>query len=58
VRLADPGRPEQDHIARVVEEAQRLELADLALVNAGLKAEVELVEGLLVGQVGEAHAGA
>ena len=34
-------------------EAQSAQFADLALVDGGLEAEVELVEGLDVGQMGQ-----
>lgn len=46
VRLAHAWWTEEDHVAAIVEEAQRLHLAYLALVDTGLESEVELVQRL------------
>jgi len=46
VRLAHAWWTEEDHVAVIVEEAQRLHLAYLALVDTGLESEVELVQCL------------
>jgi hypothetical protein len=46
VRFPDAGRAEQYHIARLVDEPQGPQFADLSLVDRRLEAEIELVEGL------------
>ena len=46
VCLAHTRRPQKENIAGLMHEAQRLKLAHLCLVNAGLKAKVELRERL------------
>jgi hypothetical protein len=46
VRLAHPARSQEDHVAGFVDEPQRSQLSDLALLDRGLESEVELVEGL------------
>jgi hypothetical protein len=44
-------RPQQNHVASLVNEAQRAQLAHLPLVDRRLEAEIELFESLDVGQV-------
>jgi hypothetical protein len=51
--FSDSGRPEQYHVGSFVNEAQGAQLADLALVDGGLEGEIELLESLDVGQVGQ-----
>jgi hypothetical protein len=58
MRLAHARRAQKDHVAGIVDEPQRLQLTDLALVDAGLEAEVKLRKGLHKGQMGQAQPGA
>ena len=55
VGLPHARRAEEERITRVVGKAQGLQLPGLSLVDAGLDAEVEVAEGLHVGEVGQAH---
>ena len=56
--LAGDGRPEQGDVAVGCDERERGEVADLADVEIGLEGEVELLEGLVVGQPGQLQRGA
>src|SRR5579872_2041459 len=53
MRFPDAGRSEQDYIAGFMNEAQCSELAHLAFVNRGLKAEIKLLEGFQKRQMRE-----
>src|SRR5690606_14474599 len=57
VRLADAGGSEDEHILALPEEAQRGELLDGRLGNAGLGVVVELSERLLGGDAAELEVG-
>jgi hypothetical protein len=54
-RLADAGRPDQQRVGLVVDEAQRREVLDEAAVQGRLGVEVELLERPARGQLGEAQ---
>ena len=53
MRFSDARRAEQNHIARLMDESQGPELADLPLVDGRLEAKIELVEGLQKWQMRE-----
>jgi len=53
VRLADAGRPEQQHVFCLRDEVARGELAYEPRIERGLELEVELLEGLHDGEVGD-----
>jgi hypothetical protein len=53
VRLAHARRPEEEDVGRLADEGEGGELLDLALVDRGLKAEVELVQGAVKWQMGQ-----
>ena len=44
VRLPDPGRADEEHVARLLHEAQRGQLLDQLAVERGLRGEVEVVQ--------------
>ena len=54
-RLANAGRADQQQIGLVLDEPQRREVLDQAAVQRGLGAEVELVERVAGGELGEAQ---
>jgi len=51
MRFSDPWLPLQDHVGRPMHEPEGTQFADLALVEGGLEAEVELLECLQVGEM-------
>jgi len=53
VRLAGAGRAQQRDVGGLGDEAEGGEVLDLADVEVGLEGEVEVVEGLVVGQAGD-----
>ena len=55
--FSDPRRAQQDYVGRLMYEAQGAQLADLALADGGLEVEVELVEGLHIGQMRQLQSG-
>src|SRR5207245_11203064 len=55
-RLANSGRPAQQGVGLLLDEAQRGELGHQATVERRLRGEVELLERLGGGEVGEAQA--
>jgi hypothetical protein len=56
VSLADAGRTEEQHVLGACDEAPGGELAHELLVDGGLELEVELLEGLDGGEVGDLDA--
>src|SRR5207253_10222494 len=58
MRLADARRAEEQDVGRLADEGQRGEVADLALVDRWLEAEIKLVERALKRQVGQPGASA
>jgi len=55
-RLANAGRPDDDQIGSLIDEAQRGEVFDQAPVERGLGAEVELLDRFARRELGEAQA--
>lgn len=53
VCLADSGRPQQDHVAAFAQISARGQLVDDPAVERGLFLEAEVIQQLLIGQVGE-----
>jgi hypothetical protein len=58
MRFSDSRRPQKNHIAGFMNEAQGAKLANLAFVYRWLKGEVELIEGLHERQMRQLQAGA
>jgi len=58
VGLSGAGWAEQGDVAAGLDERQRGEVTDLADVEIRLEGEVELVEGLVMGQPGQLQGGA
>ena len=58
MRLADARRAEEQDVGRLADEGQPGEVADLALVDRWLEAEIKLVERALKRQVGQPGASA
>lgn len=56
VRFAHAGRPQENQIAGIMDESQAPQFANLALINRGLKGEVELLERLHKRQVRQLQA--
>src|SRR5581483_11364961 len=54
-RLADAGRPDQQHVALVLDEAQGGELVDELAVESGLGVVVDLGQRLRAGEAGKAQ---
>jgi len=54
--LAHPRRPEQQHAGAPLEEAQGAQLGDAPRVELRLEDELEVVEGLVMGQAAEFEA--
>jgi hypothetical protein len=50
MRLAGPGRPEEDHVLFGVQEVELAEVLDDRLLHAALEGEVELLQGLAGGE--------
>jgi len=57
VALAHPGRSQEDDGLTALDEGQVGQLPDLALIDGGLKREVEVVQGLVEREVGDLHPG-
>ena len=55
--LADPGRPQDDHIVGQLDEAGGGQFLDLAAIEGGLEVEIVLLQGLEPGEAGQAQAG-
>src|SRR5437870_4157262 len=55
--LAHAGRPQQNDIRCFVDESKRAQLANLTLVDGGLKSKVELIECLHVRQMRQLQPG-
>jgi hypothetical protein len=57
MRLADAGRPLQDHVGSLMHKPQGARFVDLPLVDGWLKAEIELLECFQVRQVRQLQSG-
>ena len=52
MRFAGAGRPEQDDVLAALQEIELAEMQDAVAADRGLKAEVELLQGLSGGEAG------